>query len=170
MEIQKYGTFDADGLPIQFYSVPDAHTQEEVPADAVALTTEQWNEFISHPVGARLWINGQIEEREVPLFYKPDDISDRQFFHGLALWGLIPTEEALEAVKTGFIPTRLKEVIDQVEAAGMLPEGMTRFDVDIVIAGATSYAFDHAIAPVIGQAFGWDEERRREFWEFAAQL
>jgi hypothetical protein len=100
----------------------------------------------------------------------PAPISDRQFFHGLALWELIPRDEAMEAVKTGFIPTALVAILDQAEANGMFPEGMSRFDIDIVIAGATSYDFKHPVSQMVGQAFGWDVARRRQFWEFAGAL
>lgn len=97
-------------------------------------------------------------------------ISDRQFFHGLSIWGLIPQDEAMEAVKTGFIPTALKNVIDQAEAAGQFPAGMTRFDVDILIAGATTYEYSHPVSAMIGQAFGWTDQQRADFWAFAAGL
>jgi hypothetical protein len=100
----------------------------------------------------------------------PTRISDRRFFHALYLWGLIPQEEAMMAVQTGFIPTRLSQVLDEVEAAGMLPVGMTRFDADLIIAGAHEFLFENPLGPVIGAAFGWDEAERMRFWEFAASL
>lgn len=97
-------------------------------------------------------------------------ISDRQFFHGLSLWGLIPQDEAMMAVQSGYIPTRMQDLITQAEANNQFPAGMTRFDIEIIIAGATSYEFDHPISAMIGQAFGWTEAQRREFWDFAAGL
>jgi hypothetical protein len=76
----------------------------------------------------------------------------------------------MEAVRTGAIPEALKRIIDGVEQTGGLPPGMTRFDVDIIIAGATTYEFDHGLSRMIGLALGWDEPQRRAFWEFAGKL
>jgi hypothetical protein len=130
------------------------------------------------PIGFRArFSDGEWTLEEVPVVVpqpEPDPvpipISDRQFFHGLAIWGLVPREEAMEAVKTGFIPTALEQVITQAEAAGMFPAGMTRWDIEIIIAGATTYEFDHPVSGMIGAAFGWTDEQRAGFWDFASGL
>lgn len=84
LNVTKYAVFDGNGLPLEFYA-EDIHgarmrpvygdadenglspvTGEEsnpdclIPADAVAITDEQWMEFIQFP-GTRLWSgNGVI--------------------------------------------------------------------------------------------------------------
>jgi hypothetical protein len=99
-------------------------------------------------------------------------ISDRQFFQALAKppYRLISQAEAMKAVKTGDIPAGLVKVIDQAESMGLFPEGAERFDIDILISGATSFEFRHPVSDMIALAFGWTESEKAEFWRFASTL
>ncbi len=61
-------------------------------------------------------------------------ISDRQFFHALALEGKITEQEAEDAVATGAIPAAMQAIVDGISdhnakfAAKMLLKGATEFD------------------------------------------
>jgi len=94
----------------------------------------------------------------------PPAISDRQFFHALAKRGLITGEEAKAAVKTGEIPAALQVVINN------LPPEYNRFDVEMLISGATVFERHHPTTQVIASTFGWSREQTDEFWRFAATL
>lgn len=59
----KFALFDAEGFPRAFYS-PDVNP--EIPEDAVEITEEQWEEFISYPL-ARRWVDGQVAPYDPPL-------------------------------------------------------------------------------------------------------
>jgi hypothetical protein len=49
--IQKYGLFDAEGWPKAFYS---SEVNAEIPPEAVAISAEQWLEFLTN-TGTRRW-------------------------------------------------------------------------------------------------------------------
>lgn len=78
----------------------------------------------------------------------PGMISDRQFFQQLAVQNVITPAEALDAVKTGAIPTALQALIDQ------MPEGQ-RFAAEMLVSGATTFMRDHPMTIAIGNAYGW---------------
>jgi hypothetical protein len=80
----------------------------------------------------------------------PFQISDRQFFHALALNKAITEEEALAAVKTGEIPATLKALVDQ------LPD---KFGAEMLISGATIFQRNHPLTDALGAAMGYSPEQ-----------
>ena len=92
-------------------------------------------------------------------------ISDRQFFQALASppYGIITTQEALDAVKTGEIPSVMQAVID-----GMPAE--QQFAATMVLAGGTEFVRDNPLVNIFGQSQGMDADAIDDFWRFAAGL
>ena len=91
----------------------------------------------------------------------PEEISDRQFFHGLAIRGAISEDEALAAME-GHIPAAMDALID------LLPQDM-RFAARMHIRGTVTFRRSHPLTPMIGQLYGWNEGQIDDAWrEFAA--
>ncbi len=90
-----------------------------------------------------------IEDIPIQVF---GQISDRQFFHALALLNHITKEEALEAVKVGTIPAALKVLVDN------LPEE-DKFNAEILLSGATVFERNHPLTNSLGQMLGWTTEQ-----------
>lgn len=112
---------------------------------------------------------GPVADPVVPV---PQTISDRQFFHALARspFNLITQAEALAAVKTGDIPPSLVAVIDKAVAGGMLPPGMERFDVEMLVSGATVFERLHPTTQLIGGLWGMTEAQVDDLFLAAAAL
>ncbi|ESZ63517.1 hypothetical protein X728_09220 [Mesorhizobium sp. L103C120A0] len=90
-------------------------------------------------------------------------MSDRQFFQGLAVAGVITNAEALAAVKTGAIPSGMMSLI-----AG-LPED-SRFGAEMLLSGATEFKRTHPLTSAFGAGFGWTESQIDNFWIAASIL
>ncbi|MCB5173632.1 hypothetical protein [Microvirga lenta] len=97
-------------------------------------------------------------------------ISDRQFFHGLAKWEIIPMDEARAAVRTGNIPAALLAIIDDPAFRSMLPKGTDIEDVYLIVEGAVEYRRDNFISELVAGFLGWTAEETDEFWRFCAGL
>ena len=54
----KYATFDDNGLPTGFY---DDSIHKSIPASAVAITNEQWQDFLNNQ-GQRRWSGTEVVE------------------------------------------------------------------------------------------------------------
>lgn len=93
----------------------------------------------------------------------PDTITDRQFFQGCALKGLCTEAEALEAVKTGTLPSQLEVFVTQ------LP-GDQRFGARMVLSGAVSFSRSSSLTEAFGQMAGMTPSEVDEFWRFCAVL
>jgi|UPI0004B6F11D hypothetical protein len=78
----KFAVFNAGGFPVAFYS-EEIHG-ENIPADAVAITDEQWNEFVRNH-GRRRWVDGQIEPYEPPALDETD-LSNVLFHPRAGIW------------------------------------------------------------------------------------
>lgn len=91
----------------------------------------------------------------------PAQISDRQFFHVLALNNSITQDEALAAVKTGDIPVTLMALVDQ------LPD---KFGAEMLISGATIFERKHPLTNVLGAAMGYSEAQIDDLFRAAGQL
>lgn len=63
----KQALFDTAGFPLAFY---DTNMHAAIPADAVAITDQQWREFIDHP-GARRWAGAAV----VPYAWPPASVA-----------------------------------------------------------------------------------------------
>jgi hypothetical protein len=91
-------------------------------------------------------------------------ISDRQFAHQLAKMGLITREEALAFVQRGEVPHALQGVISSLDDPDL------RFDVEILLTGATTFDIDHPHVAALAAALGWTREQLVAFWRAAAAL
>lgn len=93
----------------------------------------------------------------------PDQISDRQFFQQLAIQNIISKEDALNAVKTGFIPNALQSIIDT------MPEE-NKFAAEMLLSGATIFQRNHPLTDAIGQTYGMSPTQIDEFFINANKL
>lgn len=98
---------------------------------------------------------------DIPPPSPPEEISDRQFAHQLAIAGVITQAEALDFVKTGTIPAALQAIVDAIA------DDDARFDAEMFISGATIFKRNHPLTIAIGSAYGWTSEQMDTFW-FAA--
>lgn len=93
----------------------------------------------------------------------PASISDRQFFQQLAIVGLITQADALAAVRTGTVPTKLQSLL------GALPtEG--QFSAEMLLCGATVFERAHPLTVQLGHAQGMDDAQLDDFFRAAAAL
>lgn len=93
----------------------------------------------------------------------PLQISDRQFFHILALNGAITEAEALEAVKTGELPAQIVALIEA------LPEEQI-FGAKMLLCGATVFRRYHPLTEHLGQAMGYTSRQIDDLFRAAGQL
>ena len=93
----------------------------------------------------------------------PLEISDRQFFHILAIDGLITEAEALAAVKTGDAPAAFETFI------ASLPEG-DRFNARMLLEGATTFERNHPLTAAFGGMYGMTSEEIDDLWRRASAL
>lgn len=93
----------------------------------------------------------------------PESISDRQFFHILAMDGLITEAEALAAVKTGDAPAAFETFI------ASLPEE-ERFSARMLLEGATMFRRDHPLTNAFGSMYGLTSEQIDDLWRRASAL
>ena len=93
----------------------------------------------------------------------PPQISDRQFFHVLALNGSITQKEALAAVKTGYIPATLMALVNA------LPDDQ-RFNAEMLLSGATVFERTHPLTNSLGAAMGYSPDQIDDLFRAAAQL
>ena len=94
----------------------------------------------------------------------PQTISDRQFFQQLAIMQIITQEEALAAVKTGAIPAALQSIVDTIV------DDQTRFNVEMILSGATTFERSHPLTNNIGTAYGMTSEQMDDFFRAAYVL
>ncbi|AWB24197.1 hypothetical protein DA075_27705 [Methylobacterium currus] len=90
-------------------------------------------------------------------------VSDRQFFQALAQAGAITPDEALAAVMTGTLPTRIEA------AVANLPEA-ERFAARMLVSGATTFERGHPMVARLGAALGYDAAALDALWRQAAAL
>ena len=72
----------------------------------------------------------------------PQIISDRQFYQGLAIEGLISQDEALAAVKTGTLPAAIEALVDALPGAQQFPARM-------LLSGATQFDRAHPLTATL---------------------
>jgi hypothetical protein len=155
------GSSAADESPLEkgVFLVP-AHATEIAPP-------EQQEGFVLRFVSGA-WGYSPVEEpeqppTEEPVPYVPPEISDRQFFHTLALDGLITEAEALTAVKTGDAPAAFEALI------ASLPES-ERFSARMLLEGATVFRRDHPLTNAFGTMYGMTSEQIDDLWRRASML
>lgn len=94
----------------------------------------------------------------------PPAVSARQFFQALALREVITQAEALDAVRTGAIPSAILAVIEQIGDA------RERFAAEMLISGATAFECDHPLTLTLAAGLGWSDEEIDDLWRAAAAL
>lgn len=92
----------------------------------------------------------------------PQSISDRQFFHQLAVVGIITQDDAL-ASNAAVIPPPLLAIIDAMPLE-------QQFAAKMLVSGATVFERQHPMTIAIGTAYGWSEAQIDDFFRAAAQL
>lgn len=94
-----------------------------------------------------------------------DEISDRQFFQQLAIEGDITEDDALAAVQTGVIPTKLAAILAGLPAS-------QQFNAKMLLAGATTFKFSNPITAALAAALTPPRttEQMKALWVAAAQL
>lgn len=91
-------------------------------------------------------------------------ISDRQFYQGLALRGLCTPAEALDAVRTGVLPSALRAFVDAISDADQ------RWATEMVLSGAKEFRRDHPFVNEIGAWAGLDGPALDAFWAQCGSL
>jgi hypothetical protein len=168
------------GKPRRFWNESRSHVAVDLgdeTAVLVAWTADPDNnpEIAADPLFQLLWKEYQTKPESFAEPVPPQTelvsrlISDRQFFHGLWKWELIPEEEAFQAVQIGKMPTTLGQIVQGIPAS-KLPFKMTKRDVEFIIIGATTFDIEHPITQVIAVAFGWDRAQLETFWSFCEML
>lgn len=114
------------------------------------------------------WGYSPIEEPEQPPTEEPEPfvpaaISDRQFFHVMAIDGLITEAEALTAVKTGDPPAAFETFI------ASLPES-ERFSARMLLEGATTFERAHPLTNAFGTMYGMTAGQIDDLWRRASAL
>lgn len=104
------------------------------------------------------FINLQTGALSDPPPVVPASISDRQFFQQLSVQGLITRQEALDAVKMGYVPSALDAIVQAIT------DPDARFEAEMLISGATEFRRDHPVTRQIGAAIGWSEAQIDEFF------
>lgn len=129
----KYAVFREDGTPGAFYS-HDIHG-ENIPADAVEISEEQWREFINNP-GLRKWVDGEVVEYMPPPIEIPHPVT---VVYGVDLWSRMTDAEANQVgTVMAEQPFRVRKIFET----------------------ASSYRADHELWPLLVQVattlFGQD--------------
>ncbi len=93
----------------------------------------------------------------------PAEISDRQFFQGLALRGLISQAEALAAVGTGTLPAAFEALIGQLSSED-------QFAARMLLSGATSFQRTNPLVDTLGAMLDMSPAEIDELWRFCAGL
>lgn len=106
---------------------------------------------------------GVIAPYAAPAAEVPEEISDRQFAHGLWKQGVITLDEAKAFVRVGTLPAALSALVAAMPAE-------QRDDADLMIAGSTIFHRSHPFTVALSAAFGWSAAQTDDFWRFAATL
>lgn len=93
----------------------------------------------------------------------PEQISDRQFFQGLAVQGIISKADALAAVKVGTMPSAL-------EAFVLALPSDAQFNAEMLLSGATLFNRSHPLTAQFGAAQGWSSDQIDTFWRACSVL
>ncbi len=158
--------FDKDGLPTITGSVVSepylafellVHDDDALPAWPEGVVATPVVSSFAFASVATLPQPGQ----PAPLF--PDVISDRQFAQGLAHSKIITQDEALAWVGPGTLPPAMTEFL------GNMPQA-SRFDVEMVLTGATQFSRRHTLTTTFGTAMGMTPLQLDQFWMMCAAL
>lgn len=181
IEITPARTVDVEVSPARTLRelVAEAVYRDETPAEMLArmiadelLPDLPWARHVivaAHPAGRHGehwtvdWVTGTVTVVAAPVPPPPDEISDRQFFQGLAMHGLITETEALAAVATGTIPAAMAAFIGQLPAD-------QQFAARMILCGATVFSLKHPLTQAFATMSGMDAAALDAFWRFCAEL
>lgn len=93
------------------------------------------------------------------------NLTDRQFFQGLAEREIITWDEAEAAVQTGVVPQALEQLIEAV-----IEDPLDRRRALFLIKGAVTFEPSNPLVPMLSARFQWTPEQLNEFWRFCATL
>lgn len=138
--------------------------------DAVVRLTDHaiiWPDLETEWTEYQTWLSeGNIpEEPEIEQFVSfIKVISDRQFYQQAYIKGFISHDDALQAVRTGYIPQALQSIIDTIQ------DPTEKFNAEMLLSGAVEFKRDHPLTSVIGSAFNMTETDIDMFFEDASKL
>jgi len=115
------------------------------------------------------WLaEGNVPEEyvETPAAVVYPDLSDRQFFQGLAEFGIITWEEAEQAVGPGTLPAQFAAILEVAFAGDPLMLSRAR----VKVTGATKFEYADPMVPLIRLHMGWTPEQLNEFWLTCANI
>lgn len=98
-----------------------------------------------------------------PVLITPETISDRQFFQGLAVRGLINEDEAIAAVSSGSIPSAMQAFIAALPAE-------QQFSARMLLAGAVEFHRSHPLTEAFGAMQGLSSDQLDELWRYCSGL
>jgi hypothetical protein len=98
-----------------------------------------------------------------PRLITPETISDRQFFQGLAIRGLINEDEAIAAVSSGSIPSAMLAFIAALPAE-------QQFSARMLLAGAVEFQRSHPLTEAFGAMQGLSSDQLDELWRYCSGL
>lgn len=101
-----------------------------------------------------------VEALPIPV---PEGISDRQFFHALALFGMITETEALAAVKTGDPPAAMEAFLNTLPVED-------QFGARMLLEGATAFRRSHPLTEAFAAGMNMSAEQTDNLWRMAAGL
>lgn len=121
--------------------------------------------FSAISVNPLVWahVDGDFVRREPPTppLPVPSSVTDRQFFHELAVRGLITEDEALDAVATGALPAVFKAAVDALPAD-------QQFAAKMLLKGATTFERAHPFTEMLRTIMGISSEAVDDLFRSAA--
>lgn len=111
----------------------------------------------------QLYVDGEFNDAPPAPLPVPDEISDRQFFHALALTGEISEAEALAAVKTGDPPAAMEAFLVSLPAED-------QFNARMLLEGAVTFRRSHALTEAFAAGMNMTAEQTDDLWRLAASL
>lgn len=102
-------------------------------------------------------------QKDIPEFV-PIVITDGQFAHALYKMGVITHEERMAFVKTGEIPSALRNVIDAI------PDQEMRRDAEYLVSGAQTFSRLHPMTEALRQGMGWTVQQMLDLWLAGSKL
>ncbi|WP_341992867.1 hypothetical protein [Azorhizobium sp. AG788] len=144
------------------------------PSTAIAITYadgSRWFDDLALPADTAIrrardeWLaaGGEVAPYVAPPLPPPAEISDRQFFQGLALRGLVSQAEALAAVGTGTLPAAFEALIGQLSAED-------QFAARMLLSGATSFQRTNPLVDTLGAMLDMSPAEIDDLWRFCAGL
>lgn len=137
----KYGVFE-DGFPKGFYS-EELHG-DNIPADAIEITDEQWLELINNQ-GMRRFVNGQV----VPYTPPPEPVPPPPITRRQLRLTLVRNGVSLASVEA---------------AIAAMPDGLEKQEAQIEWSDASSFNRNHPTLKAIAVALGLSDAQIDAMW------